>query len=395
LKHYWLRLFPEQPVVLRDETTIPAAALRGAIASMLLITCVPGHEHDTGPCNAQCRYWSIFGEGANLRIGAAYAGSGDSTEPFLATARTCSLSPGFKTAGGHGVFDVAIRQWIFEEMCAEPQHILAPFSLHCPTCDAPLMPCEGTATRLGEREFTAIGAREAISSPVTTHHASLNRARKQVVERFEVTGKAINRSLYFVARLDVPDRLDTLLRDTVGDRLWIGGRRSRGMGEMRVEFAARKQDDPIFNLPLNERIARFNRAVRAEYRFYAAGDPGHRSSSEGEWYFTLDLHSPALVAYAAAPSVVPMLDTLPSVIAVRHWLSTETVGGWHGAAGLPRRTQPGIRGVILYRVPAETNRTAVEEMLAFVEAEGVGAGRERGFGAVTICDPFHLHVDPI
>jgi CRISPR-associated Csx10 family RAMP protein len=244
---------------------------------------------------------------------------------------------------------------------------------------------------LGEREFTAIGAREAISSPVRTQHASLGRARKQVIERFTVTGKAITRSLYYVARLDVPDRLDTLLRDTIGDRLWIGGRRSRGMGEMRVEFAPREADNPN----LAERVALFNRAVRAEYRFYAAGDPGHRAGGEGEWYFTLDLVSPALVAYAAAPTVVPLLDTLPTVMAVRHWLAMETVGGWHAAAGLPRRTQPGITGVILYRVPAEANRTTVEEMLAFIEAEGVGVGRERGFGAVTICDPFHLYVDPI
>ncbi len=55
----------------------------------------------------------------------------------------------------------------------------------------------------------------------------------------------------------------------------------------------------------------------------------------------------------------------------------------------------GSAGVILYRVPAEANRRLVEEMLAFLEDEGIGVGRERGCGAVKICDPFHLFMESL
>ncbi len=387
MKRYWLRLVPEQPVQLRDERVIPAAALRGAIASILLSTCVPGHEHDAGPCSADCRYWSFFGERAASRISAAYAGTGDQTRPFLATARTCRHAPGFKVAGGHGVFDVAIRQWMFEEACGEPGRLLVPFSLRCPVCDAALMPCEGTFTQHGERDLTWV---EDIAAPATMVHTSLGRTRKQIDERYPTSGRVINRGIYFTARIDVPERLDSLLHEAVADGLWIGGRRTRGMGAMRVELAPCPPD-----APLEDRIARFNRAVRAERRFYAAMDPSAAPADEGEWYFTLDMADPVLPAYDAAPSIRPTPLTLPAVKAVRQWLSAEAVGGWHQAAGLPRRTQVGARGVVLYRVPAEVNRTAVEELLNFIESEGMGTGRERGYNAVTICDPFHLNVDPL
>src|SRR5438105_57663 len=105
MTRYLLRLIPEQPLCVDDTSMIPAQAVRGAIADVLMATCVPGHEHDTGPCGAQCRYWSVFGEGIRLQVGAAYAGSGDETAPTLATARTCSSVPGFKNIGAHGVFD--------------------------------------------------------------------------------------------------------------------------------------------------------------------------------------------------------------------------------------------------------------------------------------------------
>src|SRR5215467_12274889 len=113
MKHYWLRLFPEQPLHLDDEYVISAGAVRGALAAILLSTCVAGHQHDTGPCSSGCRYWSLFGEGVQPRIGPAFAGSGDETQPFLQTSRTCQAYPGFKATGGHGVFDIALRTWVF------------------------------------------------------------------------------------------------------------------------------------------------------------------------------------------------------------------------------------------------------------------------------------------
>ncbi|MEP7286400.1 MAG: hypothetical protein ABI947_11585 [Chloroflexota bacterium] len=388
MTHYWLRLLPEQALHIEDDRVIPAHVIRGAIANILLGTCIPGHEHDVGPCSAECRYWSLFGEGVALKIGAAYAGTADETRPFLATARTCTRSPGFRTAGGHGIFDIAIRQTIFEQACTDPQNLLVPYNTRCPQCNAPLVACEGLFTQQGEREFVGVGD---VSASVVVTGVALDRTRKQIVARYRTEGRTINRSIYYVAHLDIPSHLDGLLRQTLADGLWIGGQRSRGMGAVHTELVPYTSP----RLTLSDRIAHFNRAVRAEQRFYAAMDTTHFTLDDGEWYFTLDLPNPAYAAYESSLSIVPRLAMLPAAVPLRHWLHPHTAKGWHAAAGVPRRTQIGAAGVVLYRVPAETNRVMVEEVLAFLEAEGIGLGRERGYGAVTICDPFHLIVEPL
>jgi len=388
VKRYWLRLMPEQPLCLDNEYTIPASAVRGAIANVLLGTCVPGHEHDMGPCSAECRYWSLFGEGHKLYIGPAYAATGDETLPFLATARTCSRFPGFKTGGGHGVFDIAIRQWLFEQAFVEPSRLLAPFSLRCPVCDTPLIPCEGLFTRQGEREFVTVSD---VATPFSATYTSMGRTRKQIVDRFTVDAKVIGRGTYYVARVEIPDPLDALLHQVVEGGLWIGGRKARGMGAVRAELVSYAPNLP----PLPDRIAAFNRALRTEQRFYTSMGTARLSGDDGEWYFTLDLHDAAYPAYESSPSIAPTLAVLPAVVAVRQWLTAQTSGGWHMAAGLPRRTMIGSAGAIFYRVPAEANRRMVEEMLTFLEDAGIGVGRERGCGAARICDPFHLFMEPL
>ena len=177
-------------------------------------------------------------------------------------------------------------------------------------------------------------------------------------------------------------RRPATFRQAISAGLWIGAGRMRGCGAVRAELVA----DTLARLTLSERLKGFNRAVRAERRYYAAmtpvGLPSPGSLDDGEWYFTLDMS-------------VPALAELPAIVPIRSWLSTEVEGGWHSATGLPRRTGLAVRGVALYRVPAENNRAAVDEVLAFLDTEGIGVGRERGYGAVTVCDPFHLAVEPL
>ncbi len=392
MKRYLLRLMPEQPLRLADETTIPAAALRGALADVLLATCVPGHEHDTGPCGAHCRYWTLFGEGISLRFGPAYLGTGDDTTPLLLTARTCSRAPGFKTADGHGVFDIAIRQSIFEQAVVNPQQLLAPFSLRCPVCSSTLISYTGLVTRQSEREYAKV---EAVSATITEAQASFGRVRRQVVAPHNPSATLIARSHYYVARLELPEGLEPTFKQAISAGLWLGAGRMRGFGAVRAELV----HDTLSWPTLTERLKGFNRAMRAERRYYAAmnpvGLPATGSLDDGEWYFTLDLSSPAIANYVKHPSMIPALAQLPGIVPIRSWLSSGVEGGWHAAAGLPRPTRLGVTGVVLYRVPAENNRAAVDEVLTFLDTEGIGVGRERGNGAVTVCDPFHLLMEPL
>ncbi len=393
MKRYLLRLYPEQPVCLDDETVIPATALRGAVADSLLATCVPGHEHDTGPCSPHCRYWLIFGEGTPATIGPAYAGSGDETFPLLSTARTCMRVPGFKSAGGHGVFDVAIRQYVFEAAITQPERLLTPYAAVCPVCGAPVIPYMGLAIRQGEREFTMLGS---VGMSVTTNHAAFSRVRKQPIRQYAINARMIQGGTRYTACVVIPDQAEPTLRQAISGGLWIGANRHRGFGAMRAELVADERPP----LDLRERIKALNRAIRTERRFYLAMSSGTATLSassidEGEWYFTLDLTVPALVDPAAGSSFIPALSALPSVQVVRSWITPRVEGGWHSAAGLPRRTQPGIVGVVLYRVSAESNRAAVDEVLAFLESSGIGVARERGYGAIAICDPFHLFMEAV
>jgi CRISPR-associated protein Csx10 len=389
-----MRLIPEQPLVIENDHVINAQAVRGAIANVLLGTCKPGHEHDLGPCGAECRYWTLFGESVKLMIGAAYASNVDEVQPFLQTARTCAQVPGFKTAGGHGVFDIAIRQWMFEAASVDPLRMMAPFQARCPVCANDLMICSGFYTKLGEHEYALVGE---VSTLVETNATSMNRVRKQVIKRHRSEARSIIRGIYFVARVDVPDAVDSLFKQAVAGGLMIGGQRSRGRGAVGVELIPYTGA----RIGLGERIGRFNRLLRAEQRYYAAMDTGQAGQTgqvvgdDGAWYFTLDLHNAVYPAYAEAPSIIPKLTAIPGVLAVRRWVRPEIMTGWHNAVGLARRTQIGAVGVVLFQVSAETNRLLVEELLAFLEDEGIGSGRERGFGTVTVCDPFHLNVEPL
>ncbi|HVO42992.1 MAG TPA: hypothetical protein VMT34_10230, partial [Aggregatilineales bacterium] len=135
---------------------------------------------------------------------------------------------------------------------------------------------------------------------------------------------------------------------------------------------------------------RFNRAVRAEKRFYSAMDSTY-PLDDGDWYFTLDLPDRVIIDYDVTASILPA--PLPGTILERAWISTETMGGWHVAAGLPRRPQLAAHGVILYRAPADLSRAEIEHALAVVEEAGIG--QERGYGFVRVCDPFHLVVAPV
>ncbi|HLY26443.1 MAG TPA: hypothetical protein VKQ72_08900 [Aggregatilineales bacterium] len=393
MKRYLLRLYPELPLCVDDATVIPATALRGALAEALLASCVQSHQHDTGPCSPNCRYWTLFGEGTESRIGPAYAGSGDDTFPLLATARTCSRVPGFKGAGGHGVFDVAIREYVFEVAATHPERILSPYNPACPVCVMPVVPWTGIAVKRAEREFTMLGN---VATPVVSHHAAFSRVRRQPVRDYAINAKLVQGGTRYTARLLLPDQAEATLRQAISSGLWIGANRHRGYGALRAELL------PDEHVPedIRERIKAFNRAIRAERRFYSAMTGGTAALSsasldEGEWYFTLDMSVPALVDLAAGPSMIPALSALPSVEVVRAWIAPRVEGGWHAAAGLPRRTQPGVSGVALYRVSAESNRAAVDEVLAFLEDSGIGMARERGYGAIKICDPLHLWIEAV
>ena len=78
---------------------------------------------------------------------------------------------------------------------------------------------------------------------------------------------------------------------------------------------------------------------------------------------------------------------------VRAFTHHEIIGGWLMGAGLPRSTELStvMGSVFLYQVRGIAQDELLDH-LADLEQRGVGRERERGFGQVQVCSPFHLEV---
>lgn len=383
MKYFTLRLMPEQALQIDDPGMIAGRAVRGMIAAAALRTCSPGATHDQGACSPSCLYWPLFNPKSGLRVGHAYATSADDSHPYHQTAYTCSVAPGFRTYGQHGVLDTAIRQWIADENPLS----FAPFEFRCPVCNAPLIPPDGRFMRVADRQYAAV---EIAVQTVETAHRSFNPARGQGRESlFTQRGITLGKGSYYASRVIIPDTLETPLRTALFRDLVVGGRRTRGMGAVQAELIAKA--DPTATL--RGRVAEFNKAVRAERRYYGAMS-NNELVDDGTWYFTVDFPEGAILDAAQVNTPLAGLKALRGVQALRTWLDATPGAGRNVAAGLRSRSMLAIRGVAIYSVPPEEDRVQLEGALAYLEAHGIGLERDRGYGNVTICDPLHLETEP-
>jgi CRISPR-associated protein Csx10 len=413
-----LTIHPQSPVLCGDESVvgnyretldyIPGSVLRGAIAEWILT-------------QDKTAFHRIFSESAQPpRFGNAYPTFSDVWGyPFPATARTCKQHSGYATANkpdGHGVFDILIPQALYE-LSSDPRFphrsILLPeagddyltlarsYEPYCPyrdekagtpKCAADVKPISGFYVLRPDGPGPAPRPRIARAT-----HVGINRARGVAedallftLETIEPTteGEFRGEVLYDEAYAADFERL--LNFEGAGQVLRIGRGRSRGMGKVEVTLA------PVLDQPsqkaLEERQVRLQEAFEKESQRYAEV-PGFALASG--YFFTLTLRSPAFFTDAAGlPSVWPDLTNTPlqAALRLRSWARTTLVGGWHSAARLPRRMRQAVEpgAVYLYFVPADhLTKAALLDALLRLELDGVGDQRERGFGQLTICAPFH------
>ena len=387
---YWLRLYPQQPLGLSDPRVIPGRAIRGALASVIRSNCLPEATHDSGPCNARCQYWLTFGSnapGSGIRVSDASATAQDAIVPFRITARTCPMVPGFISENGHGVVDTAIRAWIFEQAVGDLERrdaLLAPYVMTCAVCGTPLIACTGQVLQQAEHDWRTVSVS---LNPVSTNHRPTAASGQPW---FTQTGTLLRGSTYYVARMDVPENLDALLRQVLGNGLIIGARRTRGQGLVRAELVARP--DPLATT--HTRIVAFNRALRNEQRFYSAMNALAVSDDDGAWYFTLDTEA-VQPAYYRQPDPLAEIKAFRSVGIVRRWQRAYDEDGRNTATGLRSGRRLLLSGTFICRAAPDADRSMLEQTLAYLETHGFGLGNERGFGLVTVCDPFHLELDPV
>ena len=424
-----LAVRPESSLLFGDESGtgnyektadyIPGAVLRGAIGKKLLeASCTqPDHKHDHAGCpdRETCAFWHVFfGENPPI-FGNAYVAPRGWGFPFPVTARTCKLYPGYRTEDnpeGHGVFDRLIPQFVYD-LVSDPRFPhredllrelgqqwaqLPPYSE--PKCMDP--GCEASVVAAEGYYLSDDGTPVYVSQPTVSRatHVGINRSRGVAEEDLLFTLETIEAEgqIEFRARLTYDgtyaDDLSTVL-DLDGEIVpfSIGRGRSRGLGEVTLTV------DPAPYFPdLEDRLDDFNAEVRDAVAPYHEADQRVAEQFPVR-FFSLTLRAPAILATESGlPALWPDLSPFKLAAAkpVRAWARTTTIGGWDAAAGLPRTNHQAVEagsvflfylseGIIEDEAAGESLRGRLERL----EQVGLGAERERGYGQVTVCAPFH------
>jgi CRISPR-associated protein Csx10 len=399
---------------LETHSEVSGALLRGAVAGKTLSDCVAPeliNNHEACEVKLSCPFYC-------LTTGVAFptcvvADAGHPTEPPLRTMVTCKAAPGFAVQNTseepkHGVFDTLLAHIAFNECRAQgvPPTNLPPN--RCKTCDAPLEP-------FGKRYVReASGHYHSVPLPRTRRmtHVGINRRRETAEQGLLFSVQAVSEGTQFVGRMTTPESWDESRVEEFKQLLKtitrIGGEQTYGLG--RVEITVKEAHGDDTDVPT--RVREFNAKLKEARREY-----GGTGELEGD-YFTIDLLTPALLTTPdGTPTVQLAADmlkeraaelgfyNLPDVEQVcctdeggvcRPLIFTapKTVAGWSDAWGLPKPpAMAAVTGsVYVFRT---NNISAWHEALTKIEAHGIGARREEGFGAVRVCDPFHLEVEAI
>ncbi len=395
---------------------IPGSIVRGAVAEVLL---------KYNPNSKTRDYCQVFEHTQPPIFSHCYPGRSRTARvfPFPLTGRTCKHYPHYprpKPKSGdrprHSVFDTLISQFVYE-LVSDPEFpnrsnllpelgkdwakIQTCYDPSCPTCQGPVIPSEGYY-QLDRDDHPGLAAEVQISRAT---HVGINRARGVAEEALLFTQETIepmgeDGSIYFIGQAVLhPDYLvkDAELRQELLPGLRevrsIGRGRSRGLGKVRIDVIPLPTENK--KEELKKKLGKFNREIHQRLQTYVADD--ERLTLADGTFFTLTLRSEAIfTGELCQPVLWPlrMEQTLSSQFALyrlRSWARTKIIGGWDNANRMPRRTQLTVQrgSVYLYFTP-ELDQETIASTLVKLETSGIGKERERGYGQVTVCAPFHL-----
>lgn len=400
---------------LETHAEIPGALLRGAVASKTLADCAAPEfitNHEACEIKNLCPFYYLIRDVVFPTC--AIAEVTHPTEPPLRTMVTCKAKTGFTTEGdrkpdeqGHGVFDTLLFHLAFNELRQEGVRKLPPQLSSCPTCNAPLEPFTRRYVREGGGRFHS--APRVRTRRMT--HVGINRRRETAEQGFLYSVQAIAEGTQFFGYMTLPEtwedeRINEFKRIFQGISR-LGGEQTYGLGRVEIEVKEAQETGE----DLSTRVREFNTKLKEVWH-----EQGCKGSPKGD-YFTIDLLTPMLLTMADGTPTVQLDSTilktraaelgfsgLPDVEqicfpdeagVVRPLIFTAptTVAGWSDAWGLPKPPVLGaVAGsVFLFRT---NDIGAWHDVLTKIEAYGIGARAEEGFGAVRVCDPFHQEVKP-
>jgi CRISPR-associated protein Csx10 len=398
---------------------VPGALLRGALTHETLPNCtMPEFKYNHEACEVKdtCPFYYLI-TGVVFPTCAIAEGE-RRTEPPLRTMVTCKAVPGFTTEPDHkqsdqrhGVFDTLLAHLAFSELQAKG---ISPFKLppmQCEKCGALLEPASTRYVR--ERAGRYHSAPPVITRRMT--HVAINRRLETAERGLLYAIQSISEGVTFAGRITLPDSWDEKRVEEFKSLLTsisrLGGEQTYGLG--RVKVTVREAEGDTEDMPA--RIDRFNEKLKEVWSEYSSRDTflapdGH--------YFTIDLLTPALLT---APDGTPtvrltreMLKERAAELGYPHLPDLEEVGcfdgggkkrplmfsaplvvsGWSEAWGLPKPTAMAAAAGSVYTFRSQ-DIGAWYDALTTIEAHGIGARCEEGFGAVCVCHPFHQEVSPV
>ena len=372
---------------LLTQPSIPGSALRGALAEVLI-------EGGMDPESAAFR--SLFDGDRAVRFEPAYPSTSTTQGyPFPLTARWCKAKSGFpppevspsQWGDYHGAFDILVSQFVFEEQVAQMEKgTPLPFleKPRCPHCWGSVEPAKGSYIWDEVSDQPSAAPRTDLARHT---HTAINRARGVAEDGMLYTVETIEPGTLLRGHVWVEDGEADRVRDALGRITRLGRGTRRGQGRVAMEPLADPPTDGV-----RARIEALTALVRKERAFYAHLY-NRPEPKEDEYYFTLDLLSPAVFGDGVAAKLEPDDWGLPEgVTLVRRFVATKVVGGWWTVARLPHPTALAVSegSVFLFKAPAGTDLDRLAARLDQLRAEGIGQLRERGYGAVVACAPFHL-----
>lgn len=402
---------------LETHAEISGALLRGAVAGKTLPDCAAPeliNNHEACEVKDICPFYY-------LTTGVAFptcavADLTRPTEPPLRTMVTCKAAPGFASQSKsddpkHGVFDTLLAHLAFNELRGQGVRSSKLPPQRCEHKDDESQPCNAPLEPFGKRYLRESSGRYRVAPSLRTRrmtHVGINRRREtaeggllfsvQTIAGMVKEGK-LQSNAVFAGTLTVPDDWDENRVKEFGQLLKsitrIGGEQTYGLGQ--VEITVREADDEEEDVPT--RVSEFNEKLKEVWSEY-----GGEGEPQGD-YFTIDLLNPALLTTPdGTPTVQLTADALtaraaelgcgdlPDLDESLVFTAPTTVAGWSDAWGLPK--PPALAAVAGSVYVFRTNDiSAWHDALTRIEAHGIGARREEGFGAVRVCDPFHREVE--
>lgn len=364
---------------------IPGSALRGALAEVFI------NQYGLKP-GLGSEFNRLFEGVEAIRFEPAYPATAlEWGYPFPLTARQCKAQGGFPKLDTpqaereryHGAFDILVSQLVFEEQLASGPVPFIEKPL-CPHCWGGVEPAHGVYT------WTDDEGQPGVASDVrlTRHtHTAINRARSVAEDRMLFTVETMEPGTLLRGRVWVgPDQLEQV-REALSAIRRLGRGITRGRGKVIVEPLLQESNGSTL-----ARMKALNELIQAERALYAHL-AGEAAPPPDGVYFTLDLLSPAVFGNGVVATLEPDdLGLSVETTLVRRFVASEVVGGWWNAARLPHPTALAATAgsVFLYKAPPDVDLEDLSRELDTLRAEGIGHLRERGYGAVLPCAPFHL-----